>query len=435
MFSKHKSIERFTGVFLVLCICMGMCVGSIVYKKSRFDAETLSNQAIYTTEVTTSRSQVEGSVVSVLSNKEQTKAFVLLKMESMENLSTNADDYKLFVAGSNSGGTYSDIKSQPSGGIYVFGSTGYIGFYLVNYQKFDNQIISVIVRNTKDYTSTGTDINSDEVTINNSFEKFDQMQVFFNPGAKGVETANFLESDKIDVEDMYREIVAVPESETLKETLNNDLKSMFNTKVKIDNYTKRLTDGSSGAKVQIPDVPDSIADDDITASTYDGELLKWSGSNWTDKHGDTVDKDYYLKLDTDYVFQGGYNFEWQTIDFNKKADWLKDIIGSVSLDDYLSKQTQAVQNSKDSSGLDMDDITWYLDDGSVLTLDTESSDSTVKSLSTDISKLQEFWSQYYDTKYQYEVEDLKAIVYLQRDVQNMTSMYTENFSDSAVTIY
>ena len=135
------------------------------------------------------------------------------------------------------------------------------------------------------------------------------------------------------------------------------------------------------------------------------------------------------------MIQGGYNFEWQTIDFNKKADWLKDIIGSVSLDDYLSKQTQAVQNSKDSSGLDMDDITWYLDDGSVLTLDTESSDSTVKSLSTDISKLQEFWSQYYDTKYQYEVEDLKAIVYLQRDVQNMTSMYTENFSDSAVTIY
>ena len=114
---------------------MGMCVGSIVYKKSRFDAETLSNQAVYTTEVVTSRSQVAGSVVSVLSNKEQTKAFVLLKMESMENLSTNADDYKLFVAGSNSGGTYSDIKSQPSGGIYVFGSTGYIGFYLVNHKS------------------------------------------------------------------------------------------------------------------------------------------------------------------------------------------------------------------------------------------------------------------------------------------------------------
>ena len=74
-----------------------------------------------------------------------------------------------------------------------------------------------------------------------------------------------------------------------------------NIKVKIDNYTKRLTDGSSGAKVQIPDVPDSIADDDITASTYDGELLKWSGSNWTDKHGDTVDKDYYLKLDTRWL--------------------------------------------------------------------------------------------------------------------------------------
>ena len=110
MFSKHKSIERFTSVFLILCICMGVCVGSIVYKKSRFDAETLSSQAVYTTKVTTSRSQVEGSVVSVLSNKEQTKAFVLLKMDSMENLSTNADDYKLFVAGSNSSGTYSDIK-------------------------------------------------------------------------------------------------------------------------------------------------------------------------------------------------------------------------------------------------------------------------------------------------------------------------------------
>ena len=131
MFSKHKSIERFISVFLVLCICMGVCVASIVYKKSRFDAETLTSQAVYTTEVLTSRSQVKGDVVSVLSNKEQTKSFVLLKMESMENLSTNADDYKLFVAGSNSGGTYSGIKSQPSGGIYVFGSTGYIGFVVV----------------------------------------------------------------------------------------------------------------------------------------------------------------------------------------------------------------------------------------------------------------------------------------------------------------
>lgn len=440
VFSKHKSIERFTCVFLVLSVCMCILVSCMVVHKTRFDAEQLSTKSMYTTEVTMSRSETEGVVKNVLANKDQTKAFVLLKMNSMENLSIDANDYKLFVAGSDSNSNYAKLKSQPSGGIYVFGSSGYIGLYLVNYQKFDNQIISVIVRNTKDYSADGINVNADPLTIKNTFEKFDQMQIYFNPGAKGVKHAKFLESDKIDVESMYKEVISDPESKDIKKSLNEDLSQMFKLQNQISNYVSRLTSGRNGGKQMIiPDLPDALVGDKITAVTHDGEELKWGSNGWIGKDETNVDNvrnsdTYYLKLKSDYTFAGGYNFDWQNITFGDGKDWLKDIIGNSTLDDYISSQNKMASTSTDTSNLSLD-LTWYSTNGDEFTIDAESEDGSVKSISQDILKLEDLWSQYYGLKYQYQVNDLKNIIYLQRDVQNVTSTYSDNFSDSAVKLY
>lgn len=444
MFGRHKAIERFTVLFLTLSLMMSVLMVTIVVRKNSADAEQLSNRAIYTTEVTMSRSHVTGEVVNVMSSADKTKAFVLLKMSSMSNLSADASDYIAFLTGATENQGYADLKSQPSGGIYVFGTSGYIGVYLVNYEPYPSQILNLVIRGVKDYSSSTTkngETNVAEVPKGGdaSFENFDQMQIYFNPGASGAVHADFLDADKINMEDMYKEAVVESQEETLRETLMGDLQSMFEYKRLAEQYETRLTSGVNGSVIAAPDMPDAIATDEIVAYTYEGNLeLSWSdkSNGWVDEEGKKYESDeYYLDLLTDYDFSGGYNFDWQTV--TSRTGWLDDLRDSMTVDEYLSQQADLLTAADKKGELEFDSssVEWYYGDGGSFTVNTNSTDTKVKNISSDITKLLAAWQSYYDLKVKYETEDLRSLLYLERDARIASATYTENFSENVLINY
>lgn len=441
MFGRHKAIERFSVIFLTLFLAMSILMVTIVVRKNAADKTLLSNQAIYTTNVAMSRSHVSGEVVDVMTSQDKTKAFLLLRMNSMENLSANASDYRAFLTGATESQGYADLKSQPSGGIYVFGTSGYIGVYLVNHEPYPSQILNLVIRGIKDYSSSSGEDSYAEVPSggDSSFVNFDQMQIYFNPGANEARHVEFLDAGKIDIEEMYKEAIIESQELALHDVLSQDLQSMFESKRLAEQYLSRLTDGTHGSVITAPDLPDSMATDEIVAYTYDGNVeLSWSDTKngWVDSKDTKYEPDaYYLDLKSDYHFTGGYDIDWQTT--SCKEGWLDELRGTASEDAFLNEQDALLaQAAKDGEmSFSQDAIEFYYGSGEVFEVDVNSSDSKIKNISSDINKLLSAWQTYFELKVKYETEDLRELLYLERDARIASTTYTENFSDDVLVNY
>lgn len=446
MFGKHKAIERFSIIFLSLAICFSVLMGTIVIRKNAADATRLSNQSIYTTKVTMSRSHVAGDVVDVMVSKDKTKSFVLLKMNSMSDLSADAEDYMMFLTGATENQGYADLKSQPSGGIYVFGVSGYIGVYLVNGEPFESQILNLVVRGTKDYSSK-TDASGENNVAeipkggDASFAKFDQMQIYFNPGAVGAHHADFLDDASIDVEKMYEESVVVNQKESIRKALSKDLQTMFEAQRKAQRFERDLTDeqrGIYGAVLAPVDKPEVLSTDVIRAySVADDTELTWSDSSngWVDDSNTKyADGSYYLDLDTDYVFDGGYDFDWQK---DVSGGYIKELKGDLTVDEYLKKQKDLLEQANADGQLrfDRSTVTLYNSDGSMFTVNKNSEDTKLKKMSEGVENMLREWSTYFDTRVTFQTVHLKQLIYAERDANIVSSTYSENFNEKVLVNY
>ena len=436
MFGRHHAIERFGVIFLTLVILMGTLTTTIVVRKNAADAQQLSNRAIYTTKVVMSRSQVTGSVVSVMTSEDKTKAFLLLKMDDMTRISANAEDYIMFLTGSDATLGRTALISRPSGGIYMFGTTGYMGVYLVNNEPFPSQVLNLVIRGVKDLSSVSTAQEAHAVGGDESFEKFDQMRIGFNPGAFGATHAAFLDAPKINMLDMYREAIVKPAEADYKKVLQSDLQYMFEQQRLANQYIDRLVQGTDGTKLAAPTVPSAIANDTISAMSYDGVPLNWSNNRngWVDSSGN-LSSNYYLNLKTDYVYPGGYDFNWQTI--SATEGWLDDLRGNMTVDAYLQNQrdAKAAADSNREKSLNLDSMGWFYTDGTIFRLDNNSSDEKAKSITQHIELLKQAWSSYFETKVKYQTQDLQNLLYLERESKTVTETYSDNFADDVLTLY
>lgn len=63
---KHRAIERFAAMFLILSVLMAVLMGTIVFRKMVADSKMMASQSMYTKSVSMSRSHVKGTVESVM---------------------------------------------------------------------------------------------------------------------------------------------------------------------------------------------------------------------------------------------------------------------------------------------------------------------------------------------------------------------------------
>lgn len=443
--NKHHSIEKFGVMLITLSSLLILLTSTIVVNKITSDKKDLKTRVMYTTKVAFSHSAVAGDVVSVMSSTDKKKSFILLHMADMTLLPADANDYTVFVTGASSKQKKQKLKSGVSGTLYVFGTTGYYGIYLMNNEPFPNQILDIIVRNNEDVSGLENGVaDVTGVGAGGSFKKFDQMQLYVNPGADGEQIAKFLDAPELDMSKMYKEAIIVPQEQTIHAKLNSDLFNMFIQQRLMNNYVESLTSGQAGAALQEPVTPKYIAGDVLTAKSVDGmTMLEWSTSQNSfieanskeakPKTYDTGTYNMYLKAED--VIPGGFNFNWQerTVD----EGWLDELTNGSSLDSYFEKvqADKAAASSASTDKLVLPDA-WYYKDGTVFNYMTINPDDKVSTqLATSIKNLQTAWESYYNYKREYETVDLKNLLYLERDSRTIANTYTQNTNADGFKTY
>ena len=424
---KHYGIERFGVIFLGLSGCMVLLMSTIIIGKVKSDHQSLTGRTVYISSFSMSKSGTEGQVVSMSTNEDYTKAFVLLHFDSMSNISLDANDYQLFLTGTNLSGAKKTLLSNPSGAVYVFGSTGYVGFYFRDVNGFPEQLTNVVLRCNKDIVNSDVTVGPDS----DSFTKYDQAKFVFNFHGEWSHKADFLKDDTLDVNKMYNELLISTKESDIKAQLRDDLKSMNQKQSIMTEYMNRLdSDG-----LTIPSVPSEIANDKICAKGFNGKILTWSQDNgaYQDEDGYWYkDSDYQYYLDTDYVVPGGYDFNWQ--DGSVEDGYFKDVAKDETWNSFLANQTKKQAEPSTFTT----DVKWYNKDGSEFVYDSEAAengDTQMATTNSDITTLVNAWSAYFDLKKQYQTTDMGQLLYLERDAEEAVSNYTVNMDDDVITIY
>lgn len=417
---KHYRIERFAVLFIVITTLLILLFLSINIKHKQETKGVLSTQALYTKNFTMSLTGARGTVENVFTNTDRTKAFVLFKFDDPSKISTQADSYKLFLTGSSYTMDKTDLHIKPSGSIYLFGSTGYMGVYLVESRGFDAQILDLVVRGTTPISGDGNQAKTEET--DGSFSKYDQMRVYFNPGATDAIVADILNSDnELKVSDMYEAFITQPEESIMRDELRVQLDTLKLDLDRISEYKERL----KTAGIQIPEAPLVIRDDFYTID-----------DNNTENKDDDI-----INLSTNHIVQGGVDFNWY--DGSIRSGYLKHLTTDSDYSAFLAKRLADSQATPCGDPkicyepFSVTKIEWRRSDGSLFTANINSSviTSSDKAIAADISNLQAAWQTYYSDKKAYQTEGLFSLLKLEADVKASDSNFTVNTNQDALVLW
>lgn len=428
---SHYKIERFGSLLLILTILLAALtgVGGFLYKTHEDDI--FKSVVCYSSEFVSSLTETSGEIVNVFEDAKKTKIFLLLKFEdgAMTHVSTDTDKYRLLVAGVDRNlEKYESVKSNPKATLYMLGTSGYFGIMLHDAAGFPLQCLQVIVRMDRNLVgNTNVEVSSD---LDSTFSQHDQFSFIINPGVtrKEVVSAPFLDEDRAPT---ALEIYALAQSDedelNARQTLVNDLSAMQTAFDKIDEYTRRLKE----LDIEVDEAPEEIRGDHLEVY-YNGQLLERSSREHYvypeghEKAGEIItpnslELDY--RLITDHVVPGGFDFDWYNGDIH--SGYLDALRGDKSVGVYLRDMEQMQYETALSL-----DMKWYYSNGTEFIYDRSLEDSTLDAINAEITNLTQAWSDYYTLKIQYEREDLRQLLLLERNLTNIVAAFSVNADDS-----
>lgn len=397
LFSSHYKMERFGVTFVTLLCCLTVLLGTILHRKAELDKQTLGNNVVYTTQFQTSLSSNTGRVVGIYCDDARTQAFVLMKFEDMTTVVSDANQYELFLTGVNLNKDKETLLCAPAASIFMFGSTGYMGVYLVDSSGFPSQILDLTVRCRTLAAPLKGDVPAYE---DPSFSKYDQFRIYFNPGAADYTPATFLNERKLDAYEIYQTGIVDAEEAAIRTRLTTDLEDMAAQLSLVEEYRQRVErDG-----IIVPPYPVEVAGD-VLEKNEDGSYT----------------------FSPTFVAPGGYNFDW--FHGSVRTGYLHNITPPTMTDlQYLTSQHKAVDNNVSVS---TNSLTWIRLDGTVFDMDAANrlsgSETTAQQ---DITALISAWQSYYAMKVQYQTVDLETLLIMEYNAKDVSKNYTVNAVDN-----
>lgn len=407
---KHYRMERFIIFFSILALLMIITTGFGLKSKINKDRQIISDDVIYTRDFVTSRTEVAGKVVDVYTNTDKTKAFLLLKFENLSAISTNAENYQMFMTAANVSQNPQKFTA-PAASIYNFGSTGYMGVYFVKEDGFDKQIMTLTFRCNSELVEIKEKSDAEEVTRDKSFEKYDQFVVNFNPGGAKATIMECLNSDITPTySDLYNQGIVIIEEAAIREELDTLLDKLRVDLNAIAEYQERLV---AQWGVVIPEVPISIRGDKVTGTKLDGDLT----------------------LHTDYVMARGFHFDWRNGSI--KDGYLEKLMSNEynSYEAFFADKNREISND----GFRTKEIKWQLVDGMYLEdLNIGGSGGSrdrYTRINNDIQRLLQSWETYQADKSMYQTSKLRELLMLELDLRSIDRITTVNTGEKVLICY
>ncbi|MFD4574229.1 hypothetical protein ACFWNK_19705 [Streptomyces sp. NPDC058417] len=411
---SHHAIERFGVFFGIFAITGAIAISASGVSAYQAERDSLSQTALYTSDFKTSKTNLDGTVDGVYTNKSGNKALVMMHFSPTAQISYNAADYRAFLLGSDT-----SLNSEPvstsgiKGTFHAFGSTGYVGVLLSADRPFDRQVLNLTVRANAELTMPGgKQTQSDgKLAGDETFSKYDQWRVFFNPGASGVQKIEALDAPAFDPAHAYYEVSLKKKEAEARDALDQKLVEMRTNLTQIRSYTFDLqTTKIDGLFLRPPTVPAAIATDEITGFSA----------------AEAKDGVSTLALGTKHVVPGGFNLNWRA---GNVYDGYLDALVPAG-ESYAQFFTKKRDGGSDPTSRQVSDMQWALSDGSSLIRDYQSSDVTMRPLMNIMNNLSQAYQNYSKNKSQYQSDlslDLLRLDVSLRDVQsNSTSRGDKN---------
>lgn len=407
----HYRMERFSLLFCVMVVGILVTTVSCFVAHVQTQNTTLGEQAIYSTEFETSKTGVSGKVIDVYSSEDKAKTLLLLKFDDTKVVSTNADNYQMFLTGASVEQNKQTLDGIPSGSIYMFGNTGYMGIYLVNKDGFGPQILDLVVRcNSELQTNASEDV--DEEVEDKSFVDYDQFRVYFNPGASKAKHLDCLDGSKApSIKDFYNEAVITPQEDEIHAQLETQVNNMCVSLNQIHEYEERLeTEG-----ITVPAEPSVIAGDKVITND---------------------DGSYTYKPAT--VLPGGYDLDWQhksVTDGFIKGLIEKTDSPNMTVDQYFAMMTREANADASGNKLDTNNIEWQLNDGTLISSLSGGKSSRYTKYMDMCNDLTNAWRTYYNQKVDYQREMLGSLLDLEVSKDGILTSSSVNTSENVLQCY
>lgn len=410
---RHFQIQIF-GIATVLVIAV-FCLNllTIVIKHDKAVDEFHRTNIAYTDSFTMSLSGTKGNLKYVFTNADRTQCFLLLRMNNMDVVSLNANDYQVLITNADFNGKYKGFKknsgeSKMTGDIYVFGSTGFIGIYLESPEAFTNSLKWLTLRC---YNSATTNKDS-YVRYASSDYEYDQGHIFFNPGAENRLVVDFLENHKpgepFDPTLIYQQVFTVFEEKTQRQGILDFYTSLNNSMAKISSHYSRLVDTYN---VDMGDLPDYVKGDYFK----DIEI--------TDAQGNVVHT--YNKFMPATVVPGGIEYDWYI--GNVIDGYYKNVpnTNGLSINDYLGEN---VRKNEKAAEIDWEYVDFYFKDGTKVPVGEDNISTYDKSVIDELELYEKAIDEYLELKTTYQQVQLPDLLRLERDSTSAISFYSVNNS-------
>lgn len=263
-FFKHGGIERFGITFVVV---IGLFIGLFVAMsnmRNKDIAKAIKYDPIYMSDFKLSKSGTDGKVLGVYTNSENTKSLVILKLNDTGLVSTNAEDYKLFLTPAKAAGN-PRTKFNAGASFFTFGDTGYMGILFTSATGFNNELAQIIIRNQSKLLDVDDEKSKQAMSENESFKFFDQGVFYINMGAINTPVLKLLDNDELNLQEVYSNVVLKARDSDVRAALDTTIQSMVDTRKVIEEYHDRLIRFSAnGLTVVDTPVPAFIEDDVFT---------------------------------------------------------------------------------------------------------------------------------------------------------------------------
>lgn len=432
---SHHTIERF-GVFVALFAVLGaVAFGSAGISSVQNGRAVLSDTALYTSEFTTSKTELIGAVDGVYRSSDGTRALVVMHFDRDAAISYNAEDYQAFLLGATPSLASKPVSTKNvSGTFHVFGSTGYIGVLLDAEEPFDRQILNLTMRANAELAYSTEEIEaqaaaeagleSSEATDEDSeypdasFTMFDQWEVYLNPGAAEVQAIPALDDVVFDPARAFYDVILQNQEREARAALDAKLLQMRADLTQLETYSDDLeTTQVDGVTLVAPELPEFIAGDEVT------------GGSAEENESGTAD----LDLVTDQVIPGGIDLDWRS--GNVYDGYLDQLLapGQTSSAYLAALETEALEAASSTS--EIESQVWMLSDGTNLSLATSSSDVTLRPLTTLMTNLSTAQTNYATHKTEYQTVLMRDLLVVEIDMRDVRSNSSVNSTEEFLTIY
>lgn len=413
---SHHAIERFGIAFGALSLTAVIVFGSAGASSVANQQASLDSTTLYTPDFTTSRTQLGGEVSGVYVNSDRTRAMVLMKFKDSSSISADADTYRAFLTGSNKELVEQPLKSEMTGQIAVFGSTGYMAMVIDSDEPFQQQILNLTMRAGSELIYEADDKRKvrQDLEGQTTFTENDQWRLYFNPGASGAETATSLDAEEFDASAVYSQLIIEPTEDEVRATLETELAQMQVDQARIKEYESEAARMSvDEVYIVLPEVPEQIAGDEITGSPA------------------TDDEDSTLELDTEWVSPSGYDFDWR--DGSVEDGYLDGLVDDgESYVTYLATKREG--SRAEGTTARFNNLEWALTNGRLLS-DYGNSDRAMQPLFEIRKDLSSAYQDYYRHKLDHQTKTYAQLIDLEVDLRNVRSAATVTTDPEALFTY